>query len=220
MLTVHQLTVGSLEENTYAVVNKAGQALLIDPGADAPKILDWIESKGWAPQAILLTHAHHDHIGAVDAVRDRYGIPLYMHPVESGFLNQPELNLSAYLGQPFTARPAEVLWEDLGDKEVAGFHFKVVFVPGHSPGHVAYIFTEDHFVLSGDTIFAQSIGRTDLPGGSYIELMQSIHRELIQLPEDYVLYPGHGPAVTVGESLATNPYFEVFRNLFKHRFEE
>ena len=69
-------------------------------------------------------------------------------------------------------------------------------------------------------IFAQSIGRTDLPGGSYIELMQSIHRELIQLPEDYVLYPGHGPAVTVGESLATNPYFEVFRNLFKHRFEE
>ena len=83
MLTVHQLTVGSLEENTYAVVNEAGQALLIDPGADAPKILDWIESKGWAPQAILLTHAHHDHIGAVDAVRDRYGIPLYMHPVES-----------------------------------------------------------------------------------------------------------------------------------------
>ena len=157
MLTVHQLTVGSLEENTYAVVNEAGQALLIDPGADAPKILDWIESKGWVPQAILLTHAHHDHIGAVDAVRDRYGIPLYMHPVESGFLNQPELNLSAYWGQPFTARPAEVLWEDLGDKEVAGFHFKVVFVPGHSPGHVAYIFAEDHFVLSGDTIFAQSI---------------------------------------------------------------
>lgn len=219
MLQVERLEIGAIGENTYVIVHsETKEALIVDPGGEASRIIEWIEQAQWQPLAILLTHAHYDHIGAVDEVRDHFQVEVYQHPEEAKFLVDPNWNLSGLTGrQAVTARPAEHLWETLGKHQIGPFQFEVVFVPGHSPGHVAYIFVDERFVVSGDTIFEMSIGRTDLPGGRYIQLMQSIDRELIHLPEDYRLYPGHGNSFTVGYSLATNPYFEVFRQSMKHR---
>ena len=219
MLTVHHLTVGAVRENTYAVVDEQKNALIIDPGAQAKRLIHWIETNEWRPQAILLTHAHYDHIGAVDAVRERFGVEVYAHPIEAEIMTKPELNLSSYTPERLEVAMAEHQFQEMGEQQVGDFHFRVVFVPGHSPGHVAYIFDEDQFVINGDTIMEGTIGRTDLYKGSYVQLMQSIGRELVPLPAEYRLYPGHGNDFTIGEAIATNPYFEVFRQMIKHRLD-
>lgn len=217
MIEVHRLTVGALQENTYAVVNNNKEALIIDPGSESDKIIQWIRKNEWQPQAILLTHAHFDHIGALDGVRDAFGIEAYVHPLEQSFLTDPALNLSKWGDTGLTQRPAEHVWDSFGEKTIANFSFKVVHIPGHSPGHVIYIFEDSEFVISGDVVFRQGIGRTDLPKGSYFDLMQGIAREIMTLPVSYKLYPGHGSPTTIAQEKSDNPYFEVFRNAHKHK---
>ncbi|MDO4432538.1 MAG: MBL fold metallo-hydrolase [Aerococcaceae bacterium] len=212
MITVHRLVVGAIEENCYCLVNENKQALIIDPGNDSQRIKEWIIKNEWQPQAILLTHCHFDHIGAVDVMRDAFGIEAYVHPLERDFLTTPALNLSTlWGGGSVSQRPAEKEWHTLGEQRVGDFSFRVAFVPGHSPGHVMYIFDEDALVVSGDLVFKRSVGRTDLPQGDFAQLMQSIEREVLPLPHHYVLYTGHGDATTIAEELAHNPYFEKFR---------
>ncbi|MCW6664452.1 MBL fold metallo-hydrolase [Aerococcaceae bacterium NML191219] len=217
MLKVHQLIVGAIEENTYAIVNEHQEALIVDPGADGDHIVAWIRQNGWQPTAIILTHAHLDHIGALDAVRDAFGIEAYMHPNEAEFIINPSLNLSGlWGGPPIIQRPVEHYWQEMGDQTLGNFTFRVAFVPGHSPGHVVYIFEKDGFIIGGDTIFKRGIGRTDLPQGNFLQLMQGIAREIISQPHHYAIFPGHGEATTIADEIANNPYFEVFRNSAKH----
>ena len=212
MLEVHCLTVGALEENTYCVVSPNGDALLFDPGAEPDRIIKWIRTHGWRPMAVLLTHCHLDHIGAVDAIRDAFRIEAYVHPIEAAFLENPMLNLSGlWGGAPIVQRPAEQEWQEMGQQNIGDFQFQVAFVPGHSPGHVVYIFHDDAFVIGGDVLFKQGIGRTDLPQGSYQQLMRGIKDEILTLPHSYRVYPGHGALTTIADEVSHNPYLEVFR---------
>lgn len=208
MIQVHSIELPRVGENTYALVNERKEALLVDPGDQAEQIIAWISDQGWQPQAVLLTHGHLDHIGALDAIRDHYQIEAYIHHTEAEFLTNPQLNLSAYMGPKVIQRPAENLWQTTGAKQVAGFEFEIRHVPGHSPGSVIYIFAEDRFVISGDTVFRSSIGRTDFPGGSLDQLLSHIRQEILTLPGDFRLYPGHGPATDIQSEQVGNPFLQ------------
>lgn len=207
MLQVECLTVGPLAENTYLIYNDEGNALIIDPGAEADRIRKKIEELHLTPQAILVTHTHHDHIGAVAELRELYNVETYVHEIEADTFQESLTDASV------TNDPADVLWtaEDMGKESIIGdFDMKIVFVPGHSPGHVAFIFPEEGFAVTGDTVFQGSIGRTDLPGGSFRDLMDGIVHQLLTLPDKTILYPGHGKSTTVGDEKDHNPFLQEF----------
>lgn len=213
MLKIEMMTVGPIQENAYVVINEVtNEALIVDPGEEAERFIHWIKSNNWQPVAVLLTHCHSDHIGALDAVREAFNIEAYVHEIEQDYLTDPELNLSAL--QPFpnlSQHPAEHLWTVMGRKTIGSFEFEVAHVPGHSPGHVVYIFHDDAFVVVGDAVFNGSVGRTDLPGGDLRTLLQGIAQHIVPLPGHFVLYPGHGDQTTIQAEIKFNPYFEAFR---------
>ncbi|WP_291292981.1 MBL fold metallo-hydrolase [Enterococcus sp.] len=199
------LVTGPVQENCYLVWQDE-HLLIIDPGAEAERIIAEIEKTEAKPSAILLTHTHYDHIGAVDQLRDYYTIPVYVSPLEQEWLGDPLKNLSGRhpdLGG-ITARPAEYEWE-LKDYQIDGISFRVVATPGHSIGSVSFIF--DDFVVSGDALFKGSIGRTDLPTGNLEQLLTSIQSELFILPNQLAVFPGHGEPTTIENEKRTNPFF-------------
>lgn len=209
MLSVYYQTVGLAQENTYVVVNEQNEALIFDPGGEADLLIAWIEENQWQPQAILLTHCHFDHIGAVDKVRERFDINVYVHEIEADYLSSPELNLSyGMLGRSVNQRPADVQWTqaDMTTFKLNRFDLTIRHLPGHSPGHVVFIFDKEGFVIAGDTLFERSVGRTDLPGGSFEQLMQGIKTELLALPEETIIYPGHGSPTTIKAEKRFNPF--------------
>lgn len=209
MLLVEYKTVGVAQENTYAIVNSQKEVLIIDPGAQAEELIQWIDGHQWKPQAILLTHCHFDHIGAIDKIRDYYQIEVYVHELEEAYLSNPLLNLSyGMLGQSVKQRPAENIWyqKDMTDYQINQFKFRIVHLPGHSPGHVVFIFEREGFVIAGDTLFKQSIGRTDLPQGNFEQLIEGIQQQLLSLPETTTIYPGHGSPTTIKAEKQLNPF--------------
>lgn len=209
MIEVEKVTVGGFQENTYVVYNENKDALIIDPGDEADRLIEWVKDNGWKPQAILITHTHIDHISAVDAVRNEFGLEVYVHEIEQQTFQTPNRNFKP--SDIVVNRPADHLWNSVGTKTVGSFTFDLALIPGHSPGHVVYIFKDDGFVICGDTVFRGSIGRTDLIGGDIRALLVGIAQDILTLEDDMVLYPGHGPATTVGEERLTNPFLEVFR---------
>ncbi|XJS10778.1 MBL fold metallo-hydrolase [Aerococcaceae bacterium WGS1372] len=213
MLAVDLLTVGAYQENTYVVYNEDRQALIIDPGDESDRLIQWIKDNQWQPQAILTTHTHIDHISAVDALRDEFGIEAYVHKIEEQTFQTPDRNFVK--SDIVVNRPADHLWETNGLKTVGSFSFETAHIPGHSPGHLVFIFKEAGFVICGDTVFRGSIGRTDMPDGDVRSLLLGIGQELLSLDGETVLYPGHGPATTVGYEYRTNPFLEVFRRYEK-----
>ena len=206
MLQVKTLTVGAIESNCYIVYNKT-EALIIDPGSDAHQIKNAIAELEVIPVAILLTHTHYDHIGAVDEIRDEYDIPVYVSQKEADWLTNPANNLSSLQGAPVTAREAEHLFKQDETIEISDFKFKVVATPGHSPGGVSFIFEDDEFVITGDALFAGSVGRTDLPGSESQKLVSEIREKLFTLPGHYTIYPGHRGESTIQKEIDTNPFF-------------
>lgn len=209
MLKVYYKTVGVVAENTYVIVNENNEALIIDPGDESDLLIAWIKQNNWQPIAILLTHCHFDHIGAVDALRDGFGIEVYVHQIENEYLTNPHLNLSySMLGQLISQREADYCWTqaDMMEQTIGSFHFRIAYIPGHSPGHVVYIF--DGFVIGGDTLFNRSIGRTDLYLGDYGQLIAGIHQHLLVLPDEYIVYAGHGEPTTIGEERQLNPFLK------------
>ena len=194
-------------ENTYYLVNDQA-VILIDPGSNGQEIIAKIKSFEKPLVAILLTHTHYDHIGAVEELRHHYQIPVYVSPLEQAWLSNPILNLSG-LGRHddianIIVQPAEHEFK-LTDYEIGGMKFSVVPTPGHSIGSVSFVF--DDFVVVGDALFKGSIGRTDLHTGDMQQLLHSITTYLFTLPEEFPVYPGHGDATTIQHEKATNPFF-------------
>jgi len=208
VLTIKQIPTGAIQENCYLIYNNQS-LIIVDPGDEAEKLKKEINSIDAKPVAIILTHTHYDHIGAVDIIRDAYNIPVYVSPIEQSWLQTPELNLSGLSRHDdmddIVIRPAEFEFKDYDTYTLGDITFKVVPTPGHSPGSVSFIF--DDFVVCGDALFKGSVGRTDLPFGDSEALLSGIKKELFSLPDDLTAYPGHGPETTIGREKKENPFF-------------
>lgn len=207
-MNIKSMSLGPLGTNCYLLYDSEN-ALIVDPGGDAEQIMAFLDEKQVVPQAILLTHAHFDHIGAVDTLRKHYQLDVYLHENEADWLEESRLNRSLlFTGQDIvTDAPDHLL--HAGKMEIATFAFEVLHTPGHSPGSVSFVFEADQIVLSGDALFYQGIGRTDLPGGDKDELVNSIKNELYTLEEKFVVYPGHGPMTSIGAEKTSNPFVYI-----------
>jgi hydroxyacylglutathione hydrolase len=198
-------SLGDFATNCYIIAcPETKQALIIDPGQPDPWIWETVQLEGLSVKEIILTHGHCDHIGGVAYVKSWSGAPVRIHNNDRPMLLDARLNGSAFFGEPFTAPAPDGSLKE-GDEIVCGtLTFKVLFTPGHSPGSVS-LYTPGH-VITGDALFAGSIGRTDLPGGDAKTLLKAIKTKLLMLPKDTVVYPGHGPTTTVGDEAAYNPF--------------
>jgi glyoxylase-like metal-dependent hydrolase (beta-lactamase superfamily II) len=201
------LVVGSYLENCYLYWNDSSlEVVIIDPGDESDRIADRIAELELIPKAVLLTHGHLDHIGAVDELRSRYDIPLLMGAGEEVLLADPIKNGSALLGDSITARPPEKLLADEDLVKLGSIELRVLATPGHSPAGICFLDERNGWLYCGDTLFAQSIGRTDLYGASYETLIRSIQQKILRLPDKVICFPGHGPATTVGAERTGNPF--------------
>ena len=203
-LSVAGLTVGAFQENCYLVVDPdAMQCAIVDPGAEPDRIIEAVERLGAQPVAIWLTHAHLDHIGAVSGLRRRWDIPVYLHPLDEPLYALASRQAALY-GLPFDQpEPADRTLGDGDVMELGALRFTVMHAPGHAPGHV--VFHGHGIALVGDCLFAGSIGRTDLPMSNPRDLDASLDR-IVALPDDTVVYPGHGPVTSIGAEAASNPF--------------
>lgn len=208
MLKIEQMELGPVQTNCYIVSNDLKEALIFDPGEEAGKIEALLKKRGLVPLAILLTHAHFDHIGAADELRESYKIPLYLHHAEKDWLGRPNLNGSGkYAALPdYRIQDADILLSDEKELTIGPFHIGVLHTPGHSPGSISFTFAEEGFAIVGDTLFRGSIGRTDLIDGSEKKLLESIRSSLLTLPAETVLFPGHGPDTTPAAESTSNPF--------------
>jgi hydroxyacylglutathione hydrolase len=198
------------DENTY-VLSLAGsdECVVVDPGLEPDKILDYLSREKLTPVTILCTHGHSDHIAGNAALKEQWPTcPLVIGHGDAPKLIDPELNLSAPFGFPITSPPADVLVSE-GDTWVsAGMRFRVLETPGHSAGHVVFVLDEPRpmIVLGGDVLFRQGVGRSDFPDGDPQSLADSIRHKLYTLPDDTIVYPGHGPETTIGFEKSHNPF--------------
>lgn len=193
-------------------MEKAEKCVIVDPGGEGNKLIQYIQTKQWQPIAILLTHAHFDHIGAVDVIREYYQIPVYLHEKEAKWLADASLNGSQSFtpAHPIEIKPADQMITKEFDLVLGEFNFTVLETPGHSPGSVSYYLRDEGMIFSGDVLFQQSVGRTDLRGGNEQQLLRSIHDKLLTLPEDTIVLPGHGPITNIADEMDQNPFLNGF----------
>ena len=200
-------TVGMVQENAYLVRRDGSdRALMIDPGDEAAKLLAAVEELGVTIDGILVTHTHFDHVGAVAPVAKATGAEVWVPEIEKPVL----ADIMSYVPWPgfgpFESWDAEHTVKGGERLELAGFEIDVVFTPGHSPGHVTYSLADEQAVFSGDVLFQGSVGRTDLPGGDWPTLLDSIRSLVDSLPEETTVYPGHMGVTSLGAERATNPF--------------
>ena len=200
------LPVGDLQANCYLVgCEETKEAVVIDPGGSEEAVLKMIREAGVKVTAIVNTHAHCDHIGANARIHEVTGAPIAIHESEATFLTDPALNGSAFFyATPMLSPPADRLLHDGDGIEIGSEMLTVLHTPGHSPGGISLVLAD--CVFTGDTLFRASIGRTDLPGGSYETLMHSIREGLMALDDDVRVYPGHGAVSTIGWERRHNPW--------------
>lgn len=199
------LPVGDLGVNCYLLWDvESRAALIVDPGDEAGRILDAIRARKLKPQWIVNTHGHADHLGANAEVKAATGASLLIHPADAPCLTDPYRNLSTGFGSPVVSPAADGFLAARQVLRLGDLDLRVLETPGHSPGSICLY--GEGLLFSGDTLFAQSVGRTDLPGGDYERLAASLRRELLHLPPKTEVYPGHGPATSMGRELATNPF--------------
>jgi glyoxylase-like metal-dependent hydrolase (beta-lactamase superfamily II) len=205
-LKVNQYVVGPVQTNCYFVMNEETRELIIvDPGARPKELAERVRREGKKPVAILLTHGHFDHATAAEELAEEFGIRIYAHEKERQTLADPQKNASWMVHESKVFHADEFL-KDEQELDLAGFHIRVLFTPGHTEGGCCYYLPYENIVFSGDTLFCTSVGRSDLPGGSASELVRSIREKLMALPDRTTVYPGHGDVTTIENERMYNPY--------------
>ena len=210
MLKVKYFTFSPIQENTYILYNEQGKAIIIDTGcyfsAEQETLKNFIEDTGLTPERLLNTHCHLDHVFGNRWVHETWGLELWLHPDEEQMLQFAPLSGEKW-GLPFDNYRGPLHFLNHGDKVQLGEDtLTVLLTPGHSPGSVCFYCEAQQFVIGGDVLFRESIGRTDLPGGNHATLLKSIQEQLFTLPEEVVVYPGHGTPTTIGHEKLHNPY--------------
>ena len=208
-MKLEMLTVSPFQENCYIIGDEeSGVGAVVDPGDEAARIALAVEQTDLDVASIIITHAHIDHVGAVAALVDEYACPVLMHAEAEPMLAQLPTQ-AMMMGLKFGKVPAVDHY--IGDEEVlevGDLKLRALYTPGHAPGHLAFYIEDEGLVLSGDALFAGSVGRADLPGGSMKVLMRSIEERLLTLPDETRVFPGHGPQTEIGNERTSNPFLQ------------
>jgi glyoxylase-like metal-dependent hydrolase (beta-lactamase superfamily II) len=211
MIQIHSFSFNPFQENTYLLVNNKNECIIIDAGCyfeeEKKALSDFIDKNNLTPTIFLNTHAHLDHVFGLNYVKQMYpAVPFLLHERELPVLHSA-VAVSTKYGVPCDAPPQpDTLIDENTDLVFGDEKIKILFTPGHSPGSLSFYFEKEKFVISGDCLFQQSIGRTDLPGGDFSTLVQSIHSQLFSLPNETKVYSGHGGVTTIGEEKNFNPF--------------
>lgn len=213
MLTIQIFTFSPIQENTYVLYNEQRDCCIIDPGCyfgnERQELKDFIEAQQLKPVYLLNTHCHLDHVFGNKFVHDTWGLTLHLHEKEKEVLDRAPASGLKW-GLPFDHYKGDLIYLREGDTVRLGTdELNILFTPGHSPGSVSFYCPAQDFIVSGDVLFNRSIGRTDLPGGNFETLAQSIREVLYPLPDKTVVYPGHGPDTTIGEEKINNPFVKA-----------
>jgi glyoxylase-like metal-dependent hydrolase (beta-lactamase superfamily II) len=210
MLHIKSFTFNPFEENTYLIHDDLGTAALIDPGCHTAvenrELEDYVASKSLKIVNLLNTHCHIDHVLGNAWAKKRFGISLWIHPKEVPVLKSVEVYAPNYGFQGFESSEADHFLEEGQEFVVGEEKLKVLFVPGHAPGHVVFYHKSSGQCIAGDTLFRGSIGRTDLPGGNHDQLLEKIKSQLFTLPPETIIFPGHGPETNIGFEKVYNPF--------------
>jgi len=213
MLNVQLFTFNPVQENTYILYNEERLCCIIDPGcyfaSEEIALKSFIEDHGLKPVCLLNTHCHFDHIFGNRFIQKTYGLTLHLHRLEKQVLDYGPISAQRWQ-LSFENYDGELNFLEEGDKiPIGSDELEVLFAPGHSPGHIVFYDKASKFLIGGDVLFNGSIGRTDLPGGNFATLEQSIKTKLYTLPGDVVVYPGHGESTTIGDEMKTNPFVKM-----------
>lgn len=205
-LKIGKITLGVCQTNCYFVYEEGKtEVLLFDPADRGEYIYEGLKSKGFTVAAILLTHGHFDHIWGVEKLKELTGAKVYANEAERELCLDVSMNVSAAAGRACSLKP-DIFLKDGEEITLAGISFKMIATPGHTEGSCCYYFEEDKILVSGDTLFQESVGRTDLPTGSMSALVRSIREKLLTLPEQVKVYPGHGDSTTIKYEKENNPF--------------
>ncbi|MEL7568017.1 MAG: MBL fold metallo-hydrolase [Dehalobacterium sp.] len=204
-MIIQGIQVGMIGTNCYLVAcPDTKEAVVIDPGDEAKRIFNLAEKNGFKVSAIVNTHGHWDHVGGNNELKKLTGAPIFIHEQDAKFLTDGKLNLGSMMGKNEVSPLADRILQEGDTVKVGNMELKVIHTPGHTPGGISLVGEKDVFV--GDTLFAGSIGRTDLPGGNYGVLISAIKSKLLTLDDEMKVYPGHGPSTTIGREKKKNPF--------------
>lgn len=205
-MKIERFVLGSLATNSYLIINEeTKEVMIVDPATCPDYLISHVKSNDYVPKAILLTHGHFDHVMGIDGWVKAFHIPVYLHENEKEILADPRQNLSYMFGTQYTYDDVRCL-KDGEILEIAGFRFKVIHTPGHTKGGCCYYEEAEEVLISGDTLFAQSVGRSDFPTGDGQTLVSSIKERLFCLPDSVMVYPGHNDLTCIGDEKVYNPF--------------
>jgi glyoxylase-like metal-dependent hydrolase (beta-lactamase superfamily II) len=213
MIKIKSFTFNPFQENTYILYDDSKSCIIIDPGCyediEKQELTNFISAESLKVEKLVNTHCHIDHVLGNKFIKETYGVELYIHKNDEATLMAVSSYASNYGFQQYEETSADQFLAE-GEKLTFGeSELDIIYVPGHAPGHVAFISQDDKFCIGGDVLFRGSIGRTDLPGGDLDTLIKSIHNKMFVLPDDIIVYSGHGPTTTIGEEKVTNPFCAI-----------
>jgi len=213
MLKVISFVFNPFQENTYLIYDETNECAIIDPGCyekeEQQELSNYIDDHSLSVKFLLNTHCHIDHVLGNSFVKDKYKVQLSLDKIEEPYLRAVVTYAPNYGFNKYESSEADAYLDENDIVNIGNQKLSIIFVPGHSPGHIAFYHEESKSLISGDVLFYNSIGRTDLPGGNYNTLINSIHEKLFTLPDDVIVYPGHGQETTIGFEKKTNPFCAI-----------